>query len=124
MHFAGSALTGRAVDAATDAFPDWAATPPPQRSQVLFRYHQLLVAHRDTLAALVTEENGKTLAESRAEVDRGMQVVEFAAGIAHLIKGEHLGDVALGLDRYSLREPLGPYIGITPFNSRAMSLHH
>ncbi len=120
VEFADEAITVRALAAAARAFPNWAATPPPKRAQVLFRYRELLVEHRERLARLITEENGKTLAESRGELDRGIQVVEFAAGIPQLIKSEYLTDIAATLDGYSLREPLGVCLGITPFNFPGM----
>lgn len=118
--FADSDQVRTAVRAAARAFPDWAATPASKRSGVLFRYRDLLVAHRDELAELITEEHGKTLAESRGELDRGIQVVEFAAGVPHLMKGESLPDVASGLSSYNRFEPLGVCLGITPFNFPAM----
>lgn len=120
VQFADSDLVRKAVEAAARAFPGWASTAPPRRSQVLFRYRELLVEHREALARLITEENGKTLDESRGELDRGIQVVEFAAGIPHLMKGEYLPDIATTLDSYNLREPLGVCLGITPFNFPGM----
>jgi len=118
--FADANLVREAVAAAASAFPGWAATSPPRRAQILFRYRDLLVDQREALARLVTEEHGKTLAESRAELDRGIQVVEFAAGIPHLMKGETLPDIATGLGCSNRYEPLGVCLGITPFNFPAM----
>ena len=118
--FADTGIVRRAVGAAATAFPAWANTASSRRAQVLFRYRDLLVQHREELAALVTEEHGKTLDESRAEVDRGIQVVEFAAGIPHLMKSEYLPDVATQLGSYNIRQPLGVCLGITPFNFPAM----
>ncbi len=118
--FAGPAIAQRAVSAAAEAYPRWAATAAPQRARVLLRYRDLLEQRREVLAKLITEENGKTLAEARAEVDRGIQVVDFATGIPHLMKGEHLSGVATELDSHSLRESLGVCVGITPFNFPAM----
>lgn len=120
VEFADEAVADQALVAAAAAFPAWAGTAPPKRAQVLFRYRELLVKHRNRLAQLITEENGKTLAESRGELDRGIQVVEFAAGIPHLMKSEYLTDIASTLDGYSLREPLGVCLGITPFNFPGM----
>ena len=118
--FADSVVVRQALHAAASAFTGWAATASSRRAQVLFRYRELLMQHREELARLVTEEHGKTLDESRAEVDRGIQVVEFAAGVPHLMKSEYLGDVATSLGSYNLRQPLGVCLGITPFNFPAM----
>ncbi|HET7650465.1 MAG TPA: CoA-acylating methylmalonate-semialdehyde dehydrogenase [Gammaproteobacteria bacterium] len=118
--FADAGILQEAVSSAVRAFPAWAATPAPRRADILFRYRELLRGRRDQLADIITQENGKTLAESRAELDRGMQVVEFAAGIPHLMKGEFLNDIASGLDGYSVCEPVGVCLGITPFNFPAM----
>lgn len=118
--FADAGVIRQAAEAAARAFPAWAATASARRSQILFRFRELLIQHRDDLAAIVTEEHGKTLDESRAEVDRGIQVVEFAAGIPHLMKSEYLSDVATQLGSYNIRQPLGVCLGITPFNFPAM----
>jgi malonate-semialdehyde dehydrogenase (acetylating)/methylmalonate-semialdehyde dehydrogenase len=118
--YADAEVLKEAISTAVRAFPAWAATPAPKRADILFRYRELLRHRRDALAEIITQENGKTLAESRAELDRGIQVVEFAAGIPHLMKGEFLNDVASGLDGFSVREPLGVCLGITPFNFPAM----
>ena len=84
------------------------------------RYRELVEAHRDELAALITEEHGKTLADAAGSVQRGLEVVEFAMGIPHLLKGEHSEEVGTGVDCHSLRQPLGVCAGITPFNFPAM----
>ena len=118
--FADSSHVREAVKTAKRAFPGWAATSPPKRAQILFRYRDLLVEQHEALARLITEEHGKTLAESRAELDRGIQVVEFAAGIPHLMKGEILPDIATGLGCSNRYEPLGVCLGVTPFNFPAM----
>jgi malonate-semialdehyde dehydrogenase (acetylating) / methylmalonate-semialdehyde dehydrogenase len=109
-----------AVAAAQAAFPAWRATPPLRRARVLMRYRELIEAHRDELARLVTEEHGKTLEDARGSIQRGLEVVEFATGIPHLLKGEHSEDVGTGVDSHSLRQPLGVCVGITPFNFPAM----
>ncbi|MFN5298884.1 MAG: CoA-acylating methylmalonate-semialdehyde dehydrogenase [Planctomycetaceae bacterium] len=108
------------VAAAVAAFPAWRATPAPRRAACLFRYRDLLERHLDELARLITLENGKTFDEARGDVRRGIEVVEFACGIAHLIKGESLPQVADQIDAVTLREPLGVCVGITPFNFPAM----
>ena len=108
------------VSAARAAFPAWAGTPAPKRAEIMFRYKALLEAHFEELARLVTRENGKTLDEAQGDVRRGIEVVDFACGIGHLLKGENLPQVASGIDGATAREPLGVCAGITPFNFPAM----
>jgi malonate-semialdehyde dehydrogenase (acetylating)/methylmalonate-semialdehyde dehydrogenase len=86
----------------------------------MFRFKALLDAHIDELAAIITSEHGKVLADARGEVTRGIEVVEFACGIPHLLKGEFSDSVGSGVDCWSLRQPLGVCAGITPFNFPAM----
>ncbi|GGA76159.1 methylmalonate-semialdehyde dehydrogenase (acylating) [Arenimonas soli] len=109
-----------AVAAAQAAFPAWAATPPLARARVLFRYKALLEQHADELAAAITAEHGKVLADARGEVTRGIEVVEFACGAPHLLKGEHSMDVGRDVDSWSEHAPLGVVAGITPFNFPCM----
>jgi malonate-semialdehyde dehydrogenase (acetylating)/methylmalonate-semialdehyde dehydrogenase len=109
-----------AVQAARAAFPSWSTVPAPKRAAILFRYRDLLEKHFDELARLVTRENGKTLDEARGDVRRGIEVVEFSCGIAHLAKGESLPQVAEQIDAVTMREPIGVCAGITPFNFPAM----
>jgi malonate-semialdehyde dehydrogenase (acetylating)/methylmalonate-semialdehyde dehydrogenase len=116
----GPAEVDRAVQAAAEAFPAWSRMPAQARATRMFAFKALLEANFEQLAALVTRENGKTLDEARGDVRRGIEVVEFACGIAHLSKGEALPQVAEHLDGITLREPLGVCVGITPFNFPAM----
>jgi malonate-semialdehyde dehydrogenase (acetylating) / methylmalonate-semialdehyde dehydrogenase len=109
-----------AVAAARDAAPSWAATPPLQRARVLFRFKSLLESQLEDVAQLITREHGKTLSDARGEVTRGLEVVEFACGIPHLLKGEYSSDVGTGVDSWSLRQPVGICAGITPFNFPVM----
>ena len=109
-----------AVKAAQAAFPGWRDTPPLRRARILMKYRELIDAHRDELARLITLEHGKTLSDAGGSVQRGLEVVEFAMGIPHLIKGEHSEEVGTGVDSHSLRQPLGVCAGITPFNFPAM----
>lgn len=118
--FASRTDTEQAIAVAARAAPAWAATPPLQRARVLFRFKALIEQHRDELAALITAEHGKVLADSRGEVTRGLEVVEFACGIPHLLKGEFSENVGSGVDSWSLRQPVGVCAGITPFNFPAM----
>jgi malonate-semialdehyde dehydrogenase (acetylating) / methylmalonate-semialdehyde dehydrogenase len=105
-----------AVAAARVAFPDWAEEPVPDRAQVLFRFKALLEEQFDEIAALVTRENGKTLAEARGEVRRGIEVVDFACGAPTLLMGSALDQIANGIDARLVRFPVGVVAGITPFN--------
>ena len=118
--FASQEETRAAIQAARAAFPGWSETPPLQRARVMFRFKALLDAHIDELAAIITSEHGKVLADARGEVTRGIEVVEFACGIPHLLKGEFSDSVGSGVDCWSLRQPLGVCAGITPFNFPAM----
>ncbi len=120
VSFASQQETQAAIQAARTALPAWAETPPLQRARVLFRFKALLDAHIDELAGLITSEHGKVLADARGEVTRGLEVVEFACGIPHLLKGEFSDNVGSGIDSWSLRQPVGVCAGITPFNFPAM----
>src|SRR6202030_1852351 len=117
---ADAAEVDAAVKAASEAFPDWAGTPPLARARVMFEFRNLVEKHADELAALITSEHGKVLSDARGEVTRGLEVVEFACGIPHLLKGEFSEQVGRGIDSYSMRQPLGLCAGITPFNFPAM----
>jgi len=118
--FASTAETRVAIRSAKAALPAGAAISPLQRARVLFRFKELLERHADELAALITREHGKVLSDARGELGRGIEVVEFACGIPHLLKGEFSDSVGVGLDSWSLRQPVGVCAGITPFNFPAM----
>jgi malonate-semialdehyde dehydrogenase (acetylating) / methylmalonate-semialdehyde dehydrogenase len=109
-----------AVQAAASAFPEWRRTPPEERIQYLFKLKQLLETHLDELAQICTQENGKTLAESRGELRRAIENVEVACGIPSLMQGYNLEDVAAGIDEIMIRQPLGVVAAVTPFNFPAM----
>ncbi len=109
-----------AVNAAANAFAGWAATPPVRRARVMFRFRDLLETHLDELAGLIVAEHGKILSDARGEVQRGLEVVEFACGIPQLLKGEFSEQAGPGIDAHSVRQPLGVCVGITPFNFPAM----
>jgi malonate-semialdehyde dehydrogenase (acetylating) / methylmalonate-semialdehyde dehydrogenase len=113
---ASAAEVDRAVGVATAAWPAWAATPPLRRARVMFRLRELLERDRAKLAAAITAEHGKVLSDADGEVQRGLEVVEFACGIPHLLKGEYTEQVGTGIDAWSIRQPLGVVAGITPFN--------
>ncbi len=118
--FASADETGVAIAAAAAALPSWAATPPAKRAQVLFRFRDLVARNTDRLAELLSSEHGKTVPDAKGSVTRGLEVVEFACGIPHLLKGEFSEGVATGVDTYSVRQPVGVCAGITPFNFPAM----
>ena len=109
-----------AVAAAQTSFPEWSAQPPLRRARVLFRFRELFEQHLDDFARLITSEHGKVLSDARGEATRGLEVVEFATGIPHLLKGEFSEQVGPGIDSWSMRQPLGVVAGITPFNFPAM----
>ncbi len=109
-----------AVTAATAALPGWRAQPPLRRARILMRFRELMEAAKHDLAKIVTQEHGKTLADAEGSITRGIEVVEFAAGIPHLLKGEFSENVGTDVDSWSLRQPVGVCAGITPFNFPAM----
>ncbi|MFL5272946.1 MAG: CoA-acylating methylmalonate-semialdehyde dehydrogenase [Anaeromyxobacteraceae bacterium] len=117
---AGREDVARAVAAAREALPGWRDTPPLRRARILMRYRELIEANKEELAALITAEHGKTLPDAAGSLQRGVEVVEFAMGVPHLLKGEHAEDVAKGVSCHSLRQPVGVCAGITPFNFPAM----
>ncbi|GAA3616840.1 CoA-acylating methylmalonate-semialdehyde dehydrogenase [Nonomuraea rosea] len=117
---ASAADVDAAVAAAVAAFPAWRDASLVKRSQVLFRFRELMYAHRDELAALISAEHGKVHSDALGEVARGLEVVEFACGIPHLLKGGYSEGVSTRVDSYSMRQPLGVVAGITPFNFPAM----
>ena len=114
--FANAADVDAAVGSARLAFPAWRATTPMRRARILMRFRDLLDRRQGDLAAVITEEHGKTLSDAAGSVQRGLEVVEFATGIPHLLKGEHSEDVGAGVDSHTVRQPLGVCAGITPFN--------
>jgi malonate-semialdehyde dehydrogenase (acetylating)/methylmalonate-semialdehyde dehydrogenase len=116
----GAAEVDDVVRAARLAFESWSRVPAPVRASNMFAFKSQLESHFEELAALITRENGKTLDEARGDVRRGIEVVDFACGIAHLGKGETLPQLAENIDGMTMREPIGVCAGITPFNFPAM----
>jgi malonate-semialdehyde dehydrogenase (acetylating)/methylmalonate-semialdehyde dehydrogenase len=110
----------RAVAAAQAAQPGWAATNPQRRARVMFRFKELVEANMDALAHLLSSEHGKVIADSRGDIQRGLEVIEFCCGIPHVLKGEYTHGAGPGIDVYSMRQPLGIGAGITPFNFPGM----
>ncbi len=118
--FASTEEVDRAVGAARRAFEDWSRTPVVQRAAVMFRARELLREHADELAALLVREHGKVWGDAQGELTRGFEVVDFACGIPHLLKGEFSEQVGAGIDSWSVRQPLGVVAAVTPFNFPAM----
>lgn len=114
--FATEGDIDRAVQSARAALPGWQTTTPLRRARILMRFRDLLERHKGEMARVITEEHGKTLDDAAGSVQRGLEVVEFATGIPHLLKGEHAEDVGAGIDSHTTRQPIGVCTGITPFN--------
>jgi malonate-semialdehyde dehydrogenase (acetylating)/methylmalonate-semialdehyde dehydrogenase len=118
--FASRSEVENAIAVAAMAQPDWAATNPQRRARVLFKFLDLVQKEYDSLAKLLSSEHGKTIADAKGDIQRGLEVVEFACGIPHLLKGEFSEAAGAGIDLFSMRQPLGVVAGITPFNFPAM----
>jgi len=117
---ASGAEVGEIVKVAVDASVEWGRSPLSHRAGVLFRLRELIDAHRGDLAAIVTSEHGKVLEDARGEVARGLECVEFACGVPHLLKGAHSSDVSRGVDVHTILQPVGVAAGVTPFNFPVM----
>jgi malonate-semialdehyde dehydrogenase (acetylating)/methylmalonate-semialdehyde dehydrogenase len=109
-----------AVTAARSAFPQWADTPPIKRARLMNRFLALVNSHKDELARAITLEHGKVFSDAQGEVDRGIDIIEFACGVPQLLKGDYTDQVSTGIDNWTLRQPLGVVAGITPFNFPVM----
>jgi malonate-semialdehyde dehydrogenase (acetylating) / methylmalonate-semialdehyde dehydrogenase len=120
VDLASAAEVDLAVDAARDAFAGWRATSLSKRSDILFRIRDLVDEHRREIGTLITQQHGKVLSDAMGEVARGLENIEFATGVSHLLKGGFSEQVSTGVDTYSIRQPLGVVAGITPFNFPAM----
>jgi malonate-semialdehyde dehydrogenase (acetylating) / methylmalonate-semialdehyde dehydrogenase len=120
LHLASAAETGAAVRSAVAAAGPWGAAPLSQRTEKLFALRELLVAHRDDLALLVSQEHGKVLSDAAGEVARGLECVEFACGLPQMLKGAHSSEVSTGVDVHTVLQPVGVVAGITPFNFPVM----
>ncbi len=116
LNNATAAETTTAIDAAQAAFPAWSATPALRRARIMFKFKALLDEHANDLAKAISLEHGKTISDARGEVTRGIEVVEFACGTPHLMRGDFNDNVGTGIDTYSMRQSLGVVAGITPFN--------
>jgi malonate-semialdehyde dehydrogenase (acetylating)/methylmalonate-semialdehyde dehydrogenase len=120
LRLAGTSDVDVAVRAAADAFPAWSQTSLSERTRILFAFRELVNSRLDEIAAVISDEHGKVLSDAKGEVNRGLEVVEFACGIPQLLKGEYSDQASTGVDVFSFREPLGVVAGITPFNFPAM----
>jgi len=110
----------RAIEVASAAFREWSAINPQRRARVMFNFKALVEKNMDELARLLSSEHGKVIADSKGDIQRGLEVIEFACGIPHLMKGEYTEGAGPSIDIYSMRQPLGVVAGITPFNFPAM----
>lgn len=117
---AGPDVVREAVESARAAQPGWAATNPQRRARVLMKFLEIVSREMDALAALLAREHGKTIADARGDIQRGLEVVEFCVGAPHLLKGGFTDSAGPGIDIYAMRQPLGVAAGITPFNFPAM----
>ena len=117
---ASGADVDTAVRAARTAFETWRFSSLTQRQNIMFAFRELVAARKLDFAKLLTAEHGKTIDDASGEVQRGLEVVEFACNIAHLLKGDYSEQVSTGVDTYTIRQPLGVVAGITPFNFPAM----
>lgn len=117
---ASAAEVRKVVEIARDALPGWAATTPIARARIMFKVKVLIEENMDALAEAVSSEHGKTIPDAKGSITRGLEVVEFACGIPHLLKGEFTEAVGTGVDSYSMHQPVGVCAGITPFNFPAM----
>ncbi|GAB3300465.1 CoA-acylating methylmalonate-semialdehyde dehydrogenase [Parasphingorhabdus pacifica] len=120
VRLADSTDVDAVVGASRDAFPGWRDTSLARRTQILFRFRELLAERKGELAEIITAEHGKVLDDALGEISRGVEVVEFACGMGHLLKGEMTDNASTGVDVHSLRQPLGPVAVISPFNFPAM----
>ncbi|MHB8432463.1 MAG: CoA-acylating methylmalonate-semialdehyde dehydrogenase [Candidatus Tyrphobacter sp.] len=114
--FADEATVDAAVRAAADVFPKWSRTPLGKRTEVLFAFRERVRAHADELARIVSSEHGKIVTDAAGEITRALEVIDFACGLPQLLKGELSENVSTNVDTYSLRQPVGVCVGITPFN--------
>jgi malonate-semialdehyde dehydrogenase (acetylating)/methylmalonate-semialdehyde dehydrogenase len=112
--------TRAAIQAAAKALTGWAGTPPAKRAQVMFNFRDRINSHMQELAEIVSAEHGKTIDDAKGSISRGLEVVEFACGIPHLLKGDYSESVAGDVDSFNVRQPVGVCAGITPFNFPAM----
>jgi malonate-semialdehyde dehydrogenase (acetylating)/methylmalonate-semialdehyde dehydrogenase len=110
----------KAIESAKQAFPQWASATPIRRARVIFKFKQLLEDHTEELAQIVSREHGKTIEDAKGSIQRGIELVEFVSGIPYLLKGQYSENVGTNIDTYTVRQPLGVCVGISPFNFPVM----
>ena len=120
VNLASKADVDLAVQKAKKAFDDWSRKPPAQRAKIIFKFKYLIEKNSDEITKLIVSEHGKVYEDAKGSLTRGLEVVEFACGIPHLLKGEFTENVGTDVDSWSIRQPLGVCAGITPFNFPAM----
>jgi malonate-semialdehyde dehydrogenase (acetylating)/methylmalonate-semialdehyde dehydrogenase len=120
VDFASVAEVDQAVETARDAFDSWRRTSLSKRADIMFRIREAVHEHRADIARIITDQHGKVLSDAMGEVARGLENLEFATGVPHLLKGGFTEQASTGVDVYSIRQPLGVVAGITPFNFPAM----
>ena len=120
VSFANTQDVDAAVSSAKAAFESWRHSPLTLRQNIMFSFREMVAARRQELAETLTSEHGKTVDDALGEVQRGLEVIEFACNIAHLLKGDYSEQVSTGVDTYTIRQPLGVVAGITPFNFPTM----
>jgi len=113
--------TAKAIQVASDAFEKWSQVPPSKRAQIMFTYRELIIKHTDELAELVSQEHGKTFADAKGEVGRGLEIVEYCTAINNHLKSDFSADVSRGIDSHNLRQALGVCAGVVPFNFPAIA---
>ena len=120
VELASKATVEKAIESSSKAFLKWSKTTPISRSRILSKYKDLLIKNMEELAVMVSEQHGKTIADAKGSIQRGIEVVEYATGITDSLKGDHSTSVGTNVDSHTLRQPLGVCAGITPFNFPAM----
>ena len=120
VELASKTTVEMAIESSAKAFIKWSKTTPITRSRILSKYKDLLIKNMEEIAVMVSKEHGKTIADAKGSIQRGIEVVEYATGITESLKGDHSANVGTNVDSYNLRQPLGVCAGITPFNFPAM----
>jgi NAD-dependent aldehyde dehydrogenases len=120
VELASKKTVEKAIESSSKAFLKWSKTTPISRSRILSKYKDLLIKNMEELAVMVSEQHGKTIADAKGSIQRGIEVVEYATGITDSLKGDHSSSVGTNVDSHTLRQPLGVCAGITPFNFPAM----
>ena len=120
VELASKSTVEMAIESSSKAFQKWSKTTPINRARILAKFKDLLIKNMNDLAAMVSEQHGKTIADAKGSIQRGIEVVEYATGITDSLKGDHSSNVGTNVDSHTLRQPLGVCAGITPFNFPAM----